>query len=66
MYVEHLGSKTAVQIRSHAQKVFTKLELEREKGMLPEESECGSPGKHALGSRLNIIPVIHHWLSLGL
>lgn len=34
---EHIGTKTAIQIRSHAQKFFTKLE----RGLVASPSELG-------------------------
>eukprot|EP00775_Hariotina_reticulata_P005420 gene5420-5653_t len=36
---EHIGTKTAVQIRSHAQKFFNKLEKKKEAGEAPEKEE---------------------------
>ena len=42
---EHIGTKTAVQIRSHAQKFFSKLEKEQAAGAKPD----GPP--HPLGPR---------------
>lgn len=38
---EHVGSKTAVQIRSHAQKFFTKIEKSKEAGSI-EDGEVAS------------------------
>lgn len=35
--VEHVGSKTAVQIRSHAQKFFDKVERTKDTGTEAEE-----------------------------
>lgn len=34
---EHIGTKTAVQIRSHAQKFFNKLEKKKEAGQQPDK-----------------------------
>ncbi|WIA38463.1 hypothetical protein OEZ86_001786 [Tetradesmus obliquus] len=36
---EHIGTKTAVQIRSHAQKFFNKLEKKKEAGEAPDKEE---------------------------
>lgn len=37
---EHIGTKTAVQIRSHAQKFFNKLEKKKEAGQLENAGVC--------------------------
>jgi hypothetical protein len=37
---EHIGTKTAVQIRSHAQKFFNKLEKKKEAGEVPDKGVC--------------------------
>jgi hypothetical protein len=37
LIAEHIGTKTAVQIRSHAQKFFNKLEKKKESGQLPDK-----------------------------
>jgi hypothetical protein len=44
-FAEHIGTKTAVQIRSHAQKFFTKLEKKKESGQQPDKgrANCGVP-----------------------
>jgi hypothetical protein len=39
---EHIGTKTAVQIRSHAQKFFNKLEKKKEAGEVPDKGVCWS------------------------
>jgi hypothetical protein len=36
-HAEHIGTKTTVQIRSHAQKFFNKLERKKEAGEAPAE-----------------------------
>lgn len=40
MPAEHIGTKTAVQIRSHAQKFFNKLEKKKEAGEAPDKGVC--------------------------
>jgi hypothetical protein len=42
---EHIGTKTAVQIRSHAQKFFNKLEKKKESGQQPDKGKgrCNVP-----------------------
>lgn len=39
LIAEHIGTKTAVQIRSHAQKFFNKLEKKKEAGENVEQGE---------------------------
>ena len=36
---EHIGSKTAVQVRSHAQKFFSKLEKQKAAGIKSEGAQ---------------------------
>jgi hypothetical protein len=40
LLAEHIGTKTAVQIRSHAQKFFNKLEKKKEAGEAPDKGAC--------------------------
>lgn len=52
---EHIGTKTAVQIRSHAQKFFNKLEKKKEAG---EAVEKGGPsGMMSSSCRGGLLPV---------
>jgi hypothetical protein len=39
-FAEHVGTKTAVQIRSHAQKFFTKIEKKKETGEPAQQGKC--------------------------
>jgi hypothetical protein len=50
---EHIGTKTAVQIRSHAQKFFNKLEKKKEAGQQPDK------GRHSTVFKLSTILSAH-------
>jgi hypothetical protein len=51
LFAEHIGTKTAVQIRSHAQKFFNKLEKKKEAGEAPDKGVRLLEQQRALCSR---------------
>lgn len=69
MFAEHIGTKTAVQIRSHAQKFFSKMEKQemsgakcegarpglRDKVSGPQISECICVPIHSAPERYPIV-----------
>ena len=58
---EHIGTKTAVQIRSHAQKFFSKLEREQAAGNTSGISRAPSPFRVHLARSLAHAPTfVHH------
>ena len=58
---EHIGSKSAVQIRSHAQKYFSKLDKEKAKGLLPGMTCCchAQASSDTLQSSSNVPNLLH-------
>ena len=46
---EHIGSKTAVQVRSHAQKFFSKLEKQESAGIKSEGAQTARCEKYLPG-----------------
>lgn len=50
---EHIGSKTAVQIRSHAQKFFSKMERRKEAGDSEIPGALPAPMRHLCSAALH-------------